>query len=185
MLKTFIQMVFMASLALAFQAQAAKFEVSSPDIAANKKISNKHVFAGFGCSGENISPALEWRNLPAGTKSIAITAYDPDAPTGSGWWHWVVFNMPADTTRLAVNAGSPAANLLPAGSVQSMTDFGQPGYGGPCPPQGHKPHRYQFTVWALKEDKLPLDAKAPGAMVGYFLNQNVIGKTTLTGLYGR
>ena len=167
------------------EAQAEKFEISSPDISPNEKISNKHIFAGFGCSGDNISPELGWRNAPAGTKSFAVTAYDPDAPTGSGWWHWVVFNIPAETTRLPANAGNLTSGLAPAGSVQSMTDYGEPGYGGPCPPQGHKPHRYQFTVWALKVDKLPLDAKTPGAMVGYYLNQNVIGKATLTGLYGR
>ena len=122
---------------------------------------------------------------PAGTKSFAVVVYDPDAPTGSGWWHWVIFNLPPSATRLPVNAGDPSANLAPPGNVQSMTDFGTTGYGGPCPPQGDKPHRYIFTVYALKVDRLPLDSKASGAMVGFYLNQNALGKASFTATYGR
>lgn len=123
--------------------------------------------------------------MPAEAKSFAVTVYDPDAPTGSGWWHWVVFNIPAGTSGLPKNAGDPAAKLAPAGSVQSSTDFGKPGYGGPCPPAGDKPHRYQITVYALKTDKLPLDENAPAAMVGYYLRQNLIQKAVLQAKYGR
>ena len=114
-----------------------------------------------------------------------MTVYDPDAPTGSGWWHWVIFNIPPDTTSLPAGAGKPEGGGAPQGSIQSMTDFGQPGYGGPCPPQGDKPHRYIFTVYALKVDQLPLQKEASGAMVGYYLNQNKIGKASFTGTYGR
>ena len=133
---------------------------------------------------QNRSPALAWSNAPAGTKSFAVTMYDPDAPTGSGWWHWVVFNIPANVTSLPTGAGDPAANLLPAGAVQSATDFGAYGYGGPCPPPG-KPHRYIFSVFALKVDKLPLDTRASGAMVGFNLNANALAKASLTAKYGR
>ncbi|HLQ25130.1 MAG TPA: YbhB/YbcL family Raf kinase inhibitor-like protein [Acidiferrobacterales bacterium] len=147
-------------------------------------MAEEQVFNGFGCQGKNISPALEWSSAPRGTKSFAVTVYDPDAPTGSGWWHWVIFNLPANTKGLVKNAGDPHASLAPQGSVQSRTDFGKTGYGGPCPPPG-KPHRYHFTVFALKTDKLPLDENAPGAMVGFYLNQNVIQKTTLTAKYSR
>lgn len=164
---------------------AAEFTVSSPDVKAGAKIADEQVFNGFGCQGRNISPALNWASAPAGTKSYAVTVYDPDAPTGSGWWHWVVFNIPAGTTGVARNAGSPQANLLPSGSVHSRTDFGKPGYGGPCPPTGDKPHRYVFSVHALKVDKLPLDADAPAAMVGFYLHQNTIGKAVLKAQYGR
>jgi len=105
-------------------ASAATLKVTSPDVAPGKMISDEQVFNGFGCTGKNISPALSWSGAPAGTKSFAVTVYDPDAPTGSGFWHWVMFNIPADTTALAKNAGDPKAGLAPKGSVQSRTDFG-------------------------------------------------------------
>jgi Raf kinase inhibitor-like YbhB/YbcL family protein len=142
------------------------------------------VFSGFGCTGGNKSPALAWSGAPADAKSFAVTVYDPDAPTGSGWWHWVVFNIPAGTTDLKEGAGDAKGALLPAGSVQSVTDFGQPGFGGPCPPAGDKPHRYIFTVHALKLEKLPLEPSASGAMVGFFLGQNTIAKASVTGFTG-
>ena len=167
------------------QALAADFIVRSPDIKPASSIGEEQVFNGFGCQGGNISPALNWSGAPAGTKSYAVTVYDPDAPTGSGWWHWVVFNIPASANGLAKNAGSTQTTLLPAGSIQSRTDFGKPGYGGPCPPAGDKPHRYAFTVHALKVDKLPLDADSPAAMVGFYLNQNTLKKTELKAQYGR
>ena len=113
-----------------------------------------------------------------------MTVYDPDAPTGSGWWHWVIFNIPPDTTSLPAGAGKPESGGAPQGSIQSMTDFGQPGYGGPCPPPKDKPHRYIFTVYALKVDQFPLQKEASGAMVGYYLNQNKLGKASFTGKYG-
>lgn len=165
--------------------QAAEFSLTSPQIVNGGSISNKYVFNGFGCTGENISPQLAWTHPPAGTKSFAVTVYDPDAPTGSGWWHWVVFNLPANTQMLALNSGNPDKGLLPKGAVQSRTDYGKPGYGGPCPPPGDKPHRYFFTVYALKVDRIPLDENAPAAMVGYYLHQNMLGKAVLMATYGR
>lgn len=167
------------------QAGAEGFALSSPQIKAGGRIAQEQVFNSFGCTGGNVSPALEWKGAPADAKSFAVTVYDPDAPTGSGWWHWVVFNIPAGINGLPKNAGDPAAKLAPAGSVQSSTDFGKPGYGGPCPPAGDKPHRYQITVYALKIDKLPLDENAPAAMVGYYLRQNLIQKAVLQAKYGR
>src|SRR5438067_2094273 len=97
---------------------------------------------GFGCGGGNKSPHLAWSGAPAGTKSFALMVYDPDAPTGSGFWHWVMFDIPADTTELPKGAGDPKAATAPKGATQSRTDFGVPGYGGPCPPQGDPPHHY-------------------------------------------
>jgi Raf kinase inhibitor-like YbhB/YbcL family protein len=166
------------------QVLAASFQLTSPDIAEGKAIAERHIYSGFGCNGGNGSPTLAWSGAPAGTKSFAITAYDPDAPTGSGWWHWVVFNLPAATTGLAADTGNPAKNLLPAGSIQSRTDFGQPGYGGPCPPPG-KPHRYIFTVHALDTETLPLDNQVSAAMVGFMVNAHALGHASLTALYGR
>ncbi|HSX59469.1 MAG TPA: kinase inhibitor [Tahibacter sp.] len=165
-------------------ADVAGFRVTSSDIADGATLPHKHVFNGFGCDGDNLSPQLSWSGAPAGTRSFAITVYDPDAPTGSGWWHWTVVNLPATTTSLPTGAGS-AGGTLPAGAVQGRTDYGQSGYGGAAPPAGDKPHRYQFTVWALGVDTLPLDENASGAMVGFMLNANALGKATLTATYGR
>lgn len=164
---------------------AAGFQLTSPTVKNNATISHEHVFNGFGCTGGNVSPELRWSNAPKNTKSFAVTVYDPDAPTGSGWWHWVIFNIPASVTSLPAGAGMADGSASPQGSIQSMTDFGAPGFGGPCPPPGDKPHRYIFTVFALKVDELSVKPEASGAMVGYFLNQNAIAKASFTGLYGR
>ena len=164
---------------------AADFRLTSPTIKNKGTVGNEHVYNGFGCSGSNASPELRWERAPKGTKSFAVTVYDPDAPTGSGWWHWVIFNIPRDTTSLPAGAGKPDGGGAPQGSIQSMTDFGQPGYGGPCPPPGDKPHRYVFTVYALKVDQIPLNKEASGAMAGFYLNQNVLGKASFTAKYGR
>jgi Raf kinase inhibitor-like YbhB/YbcL family protein len=164
---------------------AGTFTVDSIEVKPGGKIAEKHVFKGFGCEGGNVSPSLKWSNAPAGTKSFAVTVYDPDAPTGSGWWHWVMFNIPSSVNSLAQGAGDPSAGKAPQGAVQSRTDFGKPGYGGPCPPKGDKPHRYIFAVYALKVDKIDADAEASGALVGFMLNANKLGKATLTAKYGR
>ena len=149
------------------------------------QLSMQQVFNGFGCSGENVSPALAWTDAPKGTKSFAVTVYDPDAPTGSGWWHWIVFNIPASATSLPTGAGNPGKGLMPKGAVQSTTSYGKGGFGGACPPVGDKAHRYIFTVYALDVDSLPLDASATPALVGYMLNQHAIAKASLISYYGR
>jgi Raf kinase inhibitor-like YbhB/YbcL family protein len=149
------------------------------------QLTEAQVFSGFGCNGKNISPHLKWTNAPAATKSFAVTVYDPDAPTGSGWWHWVIFNIPSDVAELREDAGNVKKNVSPKGSVQSVTDFGGPGFGGPCPPPGDKPHRYIFTVHALDVAKLELDGKTQPAMVGFLLNQHTIAKASMISYYGR
>jgi Raf kinase inhibitor-like YbhB/YbcL family protein len=164
---------------------AAAFELRSTDLSAEAPIATLQVANGFGCSGGNLSPALIWSDPPVGTRSLAVTLYDPDAPTGSGWWHWLVFNLPANTRSLPTGAGEASGTKLPAGAVQSRTDVGAHGYFGPCPPVGDKPHRYIVTVHALKVDQLPLQPDSSGAMVGFFLNANSLGKATLTARYGR
>lgn len=166
-------------------ASAAGLKLASPDIKKGAMISDEQVFNGFGCTGKNISPALSWSGAPAGTKSFALTVYDPDAPTGSGFWHWVVFNLPASTAELKKNAGDLKANLMPAGAVQSRTDFGVPGWGGPCPPKGDKPHRYIFTIFAVDVDHLDAAADTSAAVVGFNLHFHTLAKATLTGKYGR
>lgn len=178
--------ILAALLAAGSSAHAASFSVTSPDIKAGATFDNRFVFSGFGCSGDNASPALTWKNAPKDTKSFAVTMYDPDAPTGSGWWHWLAYNIPADTTSLPTGAGAADGRALPAGTVQSRTDFGAAGYGGPCPPVGNKPHRYTITVFALKTETLPMvDANSPAAMIGFFLNANTLAKASLTAKYGR
>jgi len=142
-------------------------------------------FNGFGCTGENQSPQLSWANAPEGTKSFAITMYDPDAPTGSGWWHWLAFDIPSDVNELVANAGKVDLNLAPKEVIQSITSFGANGYGGPCPPEGHGIHQYIFTVHALKVDKLGLDANANPSVVGYYLWNNTLAKSSIVAYYKR
>lgn len=161
------------------------FSLHSRDISSDKPLTQQQVFNGFGCNGGNISPQLSWENAPKGTKSFAVTVYDPDAPTGSGWWHWTVVNLPATTQQLPSNAGNQQQPILPAGAVQGRNDYGYAGFGGACPPPGSKPHRYQFTVWALKSDKLPLDNQSSGAMVGYMLNNAALAKAEMTVKFGQ
>ncbi|MDR3452382.1 MAG: YbhB/YbcL family Raf kinase inhibitor-like protein [Rhodoferax sp.] len=166
-------------------AQAAGFTLSSPDIPAGGTIPKSFEYNGFGCAGENKSPALHWSGAPKGTKSFAITVHDPDAPTGSGWWHWMVINIPASVTELAGNAGAANSTTLPAGAVQSRNDYGANAWGGVCPPPGDKPHRYVFTVYALGTDKLDVPADATAALTGFMINGNTIAKASFTAHYGR
>jgi Raf kinase inhibitor-like YbhB/YbcL family protein len=163
--------------------RGGKFTLHAPDLTARNRIALTHVFNGMGCNGQNISPALDWVNAPAGTKSFAVTVYDPDAPTGSGWWHWVMYNIPATTTSLAAGAGT--GRNAPRGSAQGRTDFGTKGYGGPCPPVGDRPHHYHFKVFALKVDKLDVPGDATAAYIGFNLNGNKLGTAEVTALYGR
>lgn len=160
--------------------------LSSNSFADGDYLGQDHILSeayGFGCAGGNKSPHLAWSGGPDGTKSFAVTCYDPDAPTGSGFWHWVVVNIPPDVTELALGAGDPVAGTLPAGALQTRTDFGAPGYGGPCPPQGDHPHRYIFTVFAVGEETLQVDADTSAAVVGFMLHFNTLEKATLMGLY--
>ncbi len=177
--------IAVAALALlSLSAEAAGFQVKSSEIKTGAPLAKAQVFEGFGCSGGNQSPELSWSGAPKGTKSFAVTAYDPDAPTGSGWWHWTVVNIPASVTSLAADAGNKDGTKLPTGAVQGRNDFGYAGFGGACPPKGDRPHHYHFKVWALKTDKLPIDANASGALVGYMLNANKIATAEVVPVYG-
>ena len=159
------------------------FTLSSNDLGGEATINE--VFNGFGCTGENQSPQLSWKNAPEGTKSFAVTMYDPDAPTGSGWWHWVVFDIPVSNNELVSGAGNTELNLTPEGVIQSITDYGANGYGGPCPPEGHGLHQYIITVYALKTDKLGLNESTNPAVVGYYLWNNTIAKASIVTYYQR
>ena len=166
-------------------AQAGGFKLYSPNIKPNSTLSMDQVFNGFGCTGKNISPALKWSGAPKGTKSFALTIYDPDAPTGSGWWHWVVYDIPADVTGMPEGAGDASGAKLPAGAKQGRTDYGTHAFGGACPPPGDKPHRYIFTVNALKVEKLDVPAEASPALIGYMVHANRIAKASFKAKYGR
>jgi Raf kinase inhibitor-like YbhB/YbcL family protein len=168
---------------IAINARAQGFTLKSEDMGG--QLSDAQVYSGFGCSGKNISPALKWSGAPEGTKSFAVTVYDPDAPTGSGWWHWIIFNIPVNKNELKADAGNPEKKLAPAGSIQSITDYGAPGFGGACPPEGDKAHRYVFTVYALKTAKLDVNEKSSPAMVGFYLNNNAIAKASIIAFYQR
>jgi Raf kinase inhibitor-like YbhB/YbcL family protein len=176
-------LIFAAALAAAGPAHAAEFMLSSTDVKSGSPMATAQVFTG--CKGGNISPALSWSGEPAGTQSFAITMYDPDAPTGSGWWHWTMFNIPASVHGLAAGAGSEGSKDLPAGAGQGRTDFGFPHYGGPCPPAGDHAHHYEITVYAVKVAKLPLDDTASGARVGFNLHFNTLATAKIVGRYGR
>lgn len=161
---------------------AGTFSLTSSDF--KEHLGKKQVYSGFGCQGGNQSPELSWKGEPDGTKSFAITVYDPDAPTGSGWWHWIIVNIPENVHELKPNAGNINKLLAPKQSIQSYNDFGYRGYGGACPPPG-KAHRYVFTVYALSIKKLNVFGHMSGAMVGYKIQSHAINKASITVTYQR
>lgn len=158
----------------------ASLTVTSTDFEPNGRLADAQVFSGFGCTGGNVSPSIAWSGAPEGTQSFAIVAHDPDAPTGVGFFHWLVFNIPSSTTSLPAGA----ASALPEGAISARTDFGTNTYGGPCPPPGD-PHRYGFTVYALDVPTLGADANASGALLRFMLVQHTLAYGRLVGTYGR
>jgi Raf kinase inhibitor-like YbhB/YbcL family protein len=183
MVRTAVGMVF--GVAVHGSAQTTNFTLSSTDAHAGAQMAQAQAFNGMGCTGKNMSPELEWKGAPATAKSFAVTVYDPDAPTGSGWWHWVAYNIPATTKKLVAGAGAAASTTMPAGAKQGNTDFGTPGYGGACPPEGDAPHHYIFTVYALDVASLDLPATATAAYVSFNLHAHTVAKATFTALYKR
>lgn len=163
---------------------ASSLKLTSKDISHGKFMSKAHEFQGFGCTGGNSSPQLSWSGAPEGTKSFAIMAYDPDAPTGSGWWHWQVINIPKNITSLNAGAGDVSKNLTPTGSTSIVNDYGTKGFGGACPPKDHGAHRYQFTIHALSK-KLEIPADASGALTGYMIKAHSLASSTIEALYMR
>lgn len=182
MQKTLLIGAIVLAISAGLNAQAT-FTLKSDNLQGNATLTEE--FNGFGCTGENQSPQLSWSNAPEGTKSFAVTMYDPDAPTGSGWWHWVVFDIPQDINELVANAGNVEKDLMPGQAIQSITNYGVPGYGGPCPPKGHGIHQYIITVHALKVDKLGLDENTNPATVGFYIWNNTLGKASIVAYYER
>ncbi len=181
-MKKIIVLLFI--IAFAFTAQAQKtFTLTSTSIGG--QATKEQEFNSFGCNGQNISPQLSWKNAPKGTKSFAITIHDADAPTGSGFWHWLVVNLPANTSTIAAGVGEATGKLLPKGTIQTVTDFGGIGYGGPCPPKGHGWHTYTITIHALSVDKLDVVSTTNPAVVGFNCWANTIEKASLVMYYKR
>ena len=178
--------------------KSTSFELSSPDLVGGS-FSNEFILNGFGCAGANISPELRWKNAPEGTKAFAINVLDVDAPTGNGFWHWTVYNIPAASMGLPRGAGN-AQTSLPQPAFGGNTDFvdtgatkGNGNYGGPCPPSGDKPHRYIFTIYAYGVDDIQVAGGVPktgsAALYGFVLNKGIgnklLGKASFTATYGR
>ena len=180
-----LKLLSVLSLSISVSVSADSLTLSSQDIAQGEFMANAQEFNGFGCSGGDISPHLKWSNAPKGTKSFAITVYDPDAPTGSGWWHWQVVNIPMTLMEIQSGAGDTEANIALKGSTQIQNDYGSRGFGGACPPEGHGVHHYRFTVHALSVEKLELPEDASGALAGYMINANTIESSTIESLYKR
>lgn len=184
MFKTIFKKIFLVIMFLPLYVLAEDFSLTSTNVSEGGTLSMDQVFNSFGCTGKNMSPQLSWKGEPIGTKSFAINVYDPDAPTGSGWWHWTIFNIPLTVHELSQNS-SANSKQLPKGAVQGRTDYGVSQFGGACPPVGDKPHRYIFTVYALDTEKLDLNKDSSGALIGYYLNKHALAKSSITATYGR
>ena len=173
---------FLLATTIAGPAFAQEFSLTSTTVSEGEQLPNSHIFEGFGCEGDNQSPQLSWTGAPEGTKSFAITVYDPDAPTGSGWWHWNVVNIPASVDSVSQNAS--LNNNLPGEAIEVRNDYGLVGFGGACPPPGEV-HRYIFTVYALGTEQLELPENPSNALVGFMTRANMLDSTSITAVYHR
>lgn len=154
------------------------FALSSDDMSDGNPMPAAHAFAG-----DNISPHLRWSDAPSGTKSYVVTCFDPDAPTPSGYWHWVVVNVPASVTGLSTGAGREDGSELPSGAFHCHNDNGIHGYSGAAPPSGDRVHRYFFVVHAVDVEKLDVDENTSPAVVSFNLAFHTLGRAILTPTY--
>jgi Raf kinase inhibitor-like YbhB/YbcL family protein len=160
------------------------FELRSDDVAEGQMMSENQVYNEFGMTGKNVSPSLSWSGFPEQTKSFAVTCFDPDAPTGSGFWHWIMLNVPASVTSLPAGAGAPDGSRLPGDAFHIRNDYGAKGFGGAAPPAGDPPHRYVFAVHALDVEDLEVTDEVTPAIAGFNLRFRTIARATLIPVYG-
>ncbi|MDQ6779948.1 MAG: YbhB/YbcL family Raf kinase inhibitor-like protein [Candidatus Eremiobacteraeota bacterium] len=181
----FCALVALMSMGCALPASAATFALTSSAFRSGGMIPHRFSFRGYGCDGQNVSPELHWSAAPRRTRSFALTVFDPDAP-GKGWWHWVLFNIPAGTTSLAQDAGTAGGERSVPSAVEGRTSFGTGGYGGPCPPPGSGSHHYIFTLYALDATVLPhAGAQTTGPQLIALAKPHTLGKAVLVGRYAR
>jgi len=165
-------------------AESGGFHLTSSEWHDGGSVPKENLFNGSGCGGANISPEFHWSDAPSGTKSFAFTIFDPDAPTGGGWWHWVIFNIPGSVSELPAGAGDDESRRLPPTGVQCRNDYGEPGYGGPCPPPGST-HRYLVRAYALNVEKLPFGSETPPGKMAKQIEAHSIGVAKLLVRFGR
>lgn len=163
--------------------QVRSFTLTSDDIADGETLAPRHRSRSFGAGGEDVSPHLRWSGFPRETKSFVVTCFDPDAPTGSGFWHWAVANIPAAVTEFETDAGDPDAGKLPAGAIMLKGDAGVARFVGAAPPAGHGPHRYIFAVHALDLETLPIDETVTPALLGFSMFGHTIARAFITPIY--
>ena len=186
-MRSAVAAVAAAGLCVSAWAAGPAFTLVSPDLPAGKPVAEQFTANAFGCHGPNESPALMWSNAPAGTKSFAVTMFDPYRPPASGWWHWVVYDIPANVTQLPRKAGDPGNPGMPQGARQVKPDGEAPEahYYGPCPDEGDPPHHYTITVYALSVEHLNVPATSTPANVDYEISTKALAKATIVRLYSR
>jgi len=167
-----------------FMPAVPSFDLRSDDVADGQMMSGNQVFDGWGMTGKNISPSLRWSGFPAGTKSFAVTCFDPDAPTGSGFWHWIVLGLPASVTELQTGAAGTGGSGLPEGGFHVRNDYGTKDFGGAAPPAGDPPHRYVFAVHALDIETLGIDSDVTPAVAGFNLRFHTIARGIVIPVFG-